>query len=743
MHLPGHRVGSEEPGVRVAIAHVSSVWSICDPVVTDAGRIERGAQLAAPGAAAPFLPGVPPCSTMTHYLRLFTITYRRYAYCGPTEAGMANTGFGQEGVSPYLPIAEHGLIGDLRSVALVGTNGTIDWYCCPRFDSPSVFASILDADRGGSFELAADVPAQDQAVLLPRHQRADHPVLRRGRGGRDPGLHADRRRPARGRPAPADPAGGLRPRHRCRSAPGWRPASTTAAAAAHRAPAARRTARLRVAERLTLALTASVPLEMRRPGRAVARSSSHEGESAVFALDRVGDGVEPRGCPRAEAEEQFAATVAFWRHWLSASRYRGRWREMVHRSALTLKLLTYAPTGAIVAAPTTSLPEQIGGERNWDYRYVWVRDAAFCVYALLRLGFTEEAEAFMGFLSEHVSLRGGGPPGPLQIMYGIDGRSELPERELAHLEGYRGSAPVRVGNAAADQLQLDIYGALIDSVYLYDKWGTAHLQRPLGRGQRAGGLGLRPLGPARRGHLGDPRRAQELPVLAADVLGGDRTGHADGQPARPARRHAPLAAEPATRSTGRSCSAAGPPSGRRSSSTSTSDVLDASVLMMPLAKFISPTDPKWLVHPRRARPTDLVSDSLVYRYDPEASPDGLRGRGGHVLDLLVLVRRGARPRRPPGRGPAGLREDAHLRQPPRPVRRGDRAHRRAARQLPAGLHPPRPDQRRVQPRPRPRLTGRSKSPQICTPFPPRRHRLNDQSGGGLAYERRLARKINL
>ncbi|MFC7586751.1 glycoside hydrolase family 15 protein [Nonomuraea antimicrobica] len=191
----------------------------------------------------------------------------------------------------------------------------------------------------------------------------------------------------------------------------------------------------------------------------------------MFALDRVGDGVAPRGCPMEEAEQEFADTVRYWRRWLSASRYRGRWREVVHRSALTLKLLTYAPTGGIVAAPTTSLPERLKGVRNWDYRYVWVRDAAFCVYALLRLGFTEEAEAFMGFLEEHVRLGHNGHTAPLQIMYGIDGRADLPEHELTHLEGHRGSAPVRIGNAAADQLQLDIYGALIDSVYLYNKWG--------------------------------------------------------------------------------------------------------------------------------------------------------------------------------------------------------------------------------------------------------------------------------
>jgi hypothetical protein len=184
----------------------------------------------------------------------------------------------------------------------------------------------------------------------------------------------------------------------------------------------------------------------------------------------VGSDAVPRRCSREEAEELLAATVGFWRSWLSASRYRGRWREVVHRSALTLKLLTYAPTGAIVAAPTTSLPEQIGGERNWDYRYVWIRDAAFCLYALLRLGFTSEADAFIQFILGHAAASQPSAAGPMQVMYGIDGRTELPEAELRQLAGYGGSAPVRIGNAAAKQFQLDIYGELMDSVYLYDRW---------------------------------------------------------------------------------------------------------------------------------------------------------------------------------------------------------------------------------------------------------------------------------
>jgi GH15 family glucan-1,4-alpha-glucosidase len=185
--------------------------------------------------------------------------------------------------------------------------------------------------------------------------------------------------------------------------------------------------------------------------------------SASFVLESISDGEQPQLYSEDDTHQVFEDTVAFWRRWLSRSRYAGRWREMVHRSALTLKLLTYAPTGAIVAAPITSLPEQqSGGARNWDYRYTWIRDAAFSLYALLRLGFTQEAEAFMSWLTERFREHRSTEYGPLQIMYAIDGRTELPEEVLGHLEGYCGRGPVRVGNAAAEQLQLDIYGELID-----------------------------------------------------------------------------------------------------------------------------------------------------------------------------------------------------------------------------------------------------------------------------------------
>ncbi|MCP2168553.1 glycoside hydrolase family 15 protein [Goodfellowiella coeruleoviolacea] len=524
--------------------------------------------------------------------------------------------------SRYLPIAEHGLIGDLRSVALVGTNGTIDWYCCPSFDAPSVFGSILDADRGGCFELAAAVPARTTQFYFP-----DTNVLIT-RFFTDDGVgEVQDFMPVTGEPTETD-------RHRLiRRVFCVRGSLPFVARVAPRFAYGTHPHTLRLehgmalfeSPDLSLALTATVPLE--ESGVDVrADFKLLEGESAVFALDRVGENVLPRGCACTEAEQQFVATVEFWRRWLSGSHYRGRWRETVHRSALVLKLLTYAPTGAIVAAATTSLPERIGGDRNWDYRYSWTRDAAFCVYALLRLGLTSEAASFIDFLIQRINLSDTGPSGPVQIMYGIDGRTDLPERELDHLAGYRDSAPVRVGNAAADQLQLDIYGALIDSVYLYDKWGqpisSGHWDEVCGlvdwvcdhwdqpdegiwetRGGRKKFLYSRLMCwvaieramrmAQRRGLPADiPRWRQARDTIYRTIM---RHGWSAERQAFVQYEHG--------------------------------DVLDAAVLMMPLAKFISPTDPKWL-STLDALTAELVSDSLVYRYDPQASPDGLRGAEG-------------------------------------------------------------------------------------------------------------------
>jgi GH15 family glucan-1,4-alpha-glucosidase len=520
----------------------------------------------------------------------------------------------------YLPIAEHGLIGDLHTAALVGTDGTIDWYCCPRFDSPSVFAAILDAERGGFFRISPageswtskQLYFPDTNVLLTRFFTHDgvgevHDFMPPAVNGEAVYRHRMIRRivAVRGR---IDFLVDVTPRFDYARAP-HQAALTPHGALFH-------------SRDLTLSLSTGSPLEL--DGRDVrARIILAAGETAAFVLERVAPGEMPVPCSEASIAAQFDATVAFWRGWLGRCRYSGRWREIVCRSALTLKLLIYAPTGAMVAAPTTSLPEELGGGRNWDYRYTWMRDAAFTLYALLRLGFSEEAGAFMDWLQSRVRHRTDRVSGPLQIMYGIDGREDLLEEELAHLEGYMGSAPVRIGNGAANQLQLDIYGELMDSLYLCNKYGLPiyhdgwtelssvldwliqHWDQPdEGIWETRGG---------RR----DYTYSRLMSWVAVERA--IRVAHQRGLPADLPRW---MAARDAIY---HQIMRRGWHPGRRAFVQHyDSDVLDASLLLMPLCKFIAPTDPRWL-STLDAITAELVSDSLVYRYNPRASPDGLAG----------------------------------------------------------------------------------------------------------------------
>ena len=521
----------------------------------------------------------------------------------------------------YLPIAEHGLIGDLHTVALVGTDGTIDWYCSPRFDSPSVFAAILDADRGGLFRISPDCDGwgskqlylPDTNVLITRfltphgvgevqdfmpppgavESVRGHPLIRRVVAVRGQMRFVVDVAPR------FDYA---RARHEI---------ALTADGALFRSP------------NLELSLSTQCPLEIVDGGDVRARISLRQGETATFVLDRVEAGEMPIRYSDADIAAAFDATVGFWRQWLRRSRYSGRWREMVHRSALTLKLLTYAPTGAIVAAPTTSLPEHVGGARNWDYRYTWIRDAAFSLYGLLRLGFIEEAAGFLNFLVGRFRHAPNRESGPLQIMYGIDGREDLPEEVLRHLEGYMGSAPVRIGNGAASQLQLDIYGELMDSVYLCNKYGlpiyhdgwmeiTRNLEWLMDHWDQAD-EGIWETRGGRQ--LYTYSRLMSWVALERAI----RVARQRGLPADIVRWMA-------VRDTiyKQIMERGWNPVRRAFVQHYGSDVLDASLLLMPLCKFIAPTDPRWL-STLDAITTELVSDSLVYRYNVEASPDGLAG----------------------------------------------------------------------------------------------------------------------
>src|SRR5215467_12271807 len=371
--------------------------------------------------------------------------------------------------SRYAPIGEYGVIGDLYTVALVGMDGSIDFLCLPHFDSPSVFAALVDAERGGRFQIAPLLESAarkqlylpDTNVLLTRFLDATgvaelsdfmpvedagqaHNLVRRAKTVR----------------------GELRFRMCCDPRFDY-------ARATHTVERLSDTEVLFLGRsgdgELVLRLRSSVPMRLEN-GAAVSEFSLGADASAWFVLEVV-LAQEPSLSAQPDYEsDAFKQTVNFWRRWVARSTYGGRWREMVNRSALTLKLLTSRQHGSIVAAPTFGLPELIGGGRNWDYRYTWVRDSSFTLYALMRLGYTDEAAAFMRWmLARCHELE---PDGSLQIMYGLDGRHALPEEVLPHLEGYMGSSPVRVGNAAFDNLQLDIYGELMDSVYLYDKYGS-------------------------------------------------------------------------------------------------------------------------------------------------------------------------------------------------------------------------------------------------------------------------------
>lgn len=329
-----------------------------------------------------------------------------------------------------------------------------------------------------------------------------------------------------------------------------------------------------------------------------------------------------------EAHRLCDATIAFWRSWLVRGTYHERWREMVERSALTLKLLTHRPTGAILAAPTTSLPEHIGGERNWDYRFVWARDAAFSAYALLQLGFLEEAHAFVDWLTARLSEADTSRDdefGPLAVMYDLDGAAAPSEREL-DLAGHRGSRPVRVGNNAAGQLQLDIYGEVIDSVYLYNKYGS----------------------PVSSDTWNDLTR---IISWVCDHWDSEDEGIWETRAGRRHHTFSRLMCWVAIERAVRMARQRGLPAdldrwiGERDAiyrqimdrgfsqkrgafvRDYDSDALDASLLLMPMVKFISPTDPKFL-STLDAISTELVSDSLVFRYDPKLAPDGLDGTEG-------------------------------------------------------------------------------------------------------------------
>ncbi|MCW2768614.1 MAG: glycoside hydrolase 15-like protein [Aeromicrobium sp.] len=534
-------------------------------------------------------------------------------------------------MSAYPLISDHGLIGDLQTAALVSTDGTINWFCAPRFDSPSIFGCLLDQERGGHCRIrptAAEVTRKqlyipDTAALVTRFLTEDGvgevvdfmPV-------HDPTTATDEHwvvrlvRCVRGSMtfavdiAPRFDYG--RARHEVQlSDSGAVFTSEAGRLTVHlvREPDDGRLAAAHVSDAIDL--HAEITLEAGQMRGLVLAAGSTE---------------SPREITPDEAWRMFDATTTYWRTWLAGSTYRGRWRETVERSAITLKLMTYAPSGGLVAAPTASLPEQIGGERNWDYRYTWVRDASFSVYALLGLGFTDEAAALGRWLRDRVQEQRGGASGPLNIMYRIDGSSDLSEEVLDHWEGYRGSGPVHIGNGAADQLQLDIYGEALDSLWFADQRGLeiGH-EGWLGMGSVLDWLAENWDQPEEgiwetRGGRKDFTYGRVMSWVALDR--GIRMALDNGRPAPLERWRAERDAI-YTQVMDRGWH----PQRQAFVQHYDTDVLDSALLRMATTEFISPTDPRW-ISTLAAMDDELVTDSLVYRYNPEASPDGLRGSEG-------------------------------------------------------------------------------------------------------------------
>jgi GH15 family glucan-1,4-alpha-glucosidase len=527
-------------------------------------------------------------------------------------------------------IAEHGLIGDLQTAALISTDGSIDWFCCPRFDSPSVFGALLDDERGGHFRVrpgggtayeSKQMYFPDTAVLITRfftdggvgevvdfmppagrEVTGNHRLVRMLRCVRgEMNFEVDI--------APRFDYG--RQAHRAEPTEHGIIFTTdllTLTVHVVREPDDARLAEVRVDEgdvRVSIDLTA--------------------GDVRGLVLESGADG-PPREIRVAEFQQLFDDTVAFWRSWLSRSSYTGRWRETLHRSAITLKLMTYAPTGGLVAAPTTGLPEQVGGERNWDYRYTWVRDASFSVYALLRLGFTEESAQFSGWLRDRVAEHAGGEGGPLNIMYRVDGSSDLKEESLEHWSGYRNSRPVRIGNGASDQLQLDIYGEALDSIFFAD-------ERGLQVGHR-GWVAIRELLDWLAEHWDQPEEGiWETRGGRQDFTYGrlmcwvafDRGIRMAASHGRPAALDRWIVARDAIYD--QIVDKGWNPQRQAFVQHYGTQVLDSSLLRMSSVGFIAPQDPMW-ASTLRAMDDELVTDSLVYRYNPSASPDGLQGSEG-------------------------------------------------------------------------------------------------------------------
>ncbi|MHC8306632.1 glycoside hydrolase family 15 protein [Pseudomonas sp. PB3P13] len=515
-------------------------------------------------------------------------------------------------------IAAHGIIGDMRSAALVNDRGSVDFFCWPEFDSPSIFCSLLDTPEAGIFQLAPDLPdARREQIYLPdtnvlqTRWLSAHAVvevtdlLPIGDSEDDLPVLMRKVRVVSGRATF---------HMRCAVRLDYARADTrTRADAEDVVFEADGQPSLRLMSDQSLSVDAN---------SAIAEFTLSQDQTAQFLLGGIDDPRFQEGAAALCMER----TLKFWRDWAGQSNYRGRWREMVTRSALALKLLTSRKHGAILAAATFGLPETPGGERNWDYRYTWIRDASFTVYAFMRLGFVQEANDYMRWLRGRVSDCQGKPV-KLNILYAVDGRQKLPETELSHFAGHGGATPVRIGNGAYDQVQLDIFGELMDAVYLVNKYGDAishegwkhavEVVDEVCRTWDQKDVGIWEM-------RGEQHHFLHSRLMCWVAL--DRAIRLASKRSLPA----PFARWDETRQAiyadiwdnfwdeerGHFVQHIG------------GTALDGSMLLMPLVRFVSAKDPRWLSTLAAIEKT-LVRDGMVYRYrNEDAGIDGLSGTEG-------------------------------------------------------------------------------------------------------------------
>lgn len=516
------------------------------------------------------------------------------------------------------PIENYALIGDTETAALVATDGSIDWLCLPRFDSGASFAALLGSEANGRWRLA---PVAD-VHRVRRRYRPQTLVLETELETAGGAVRLIDLMPVRAGGSNADV---VRIVEGIRGQVEMRMDLAIRFDYGHLVPWVTRSAESLVAVGGPDALLLTTPAVARGEGlTSVSRFTVNAGARVPFVLTWFPSHRAPPS--PIDPEVALEQTESWWRKWAERSRYRGKWDEAVERSLITLKALTYGPTGGIVAAPTTSLPEELGGSRNWDYRFVWLRDATFTLQALMMAGHEDEAVAWRDWLLRAIA----GDPEDLQIMYGVGGERRLPELELNWLGGYEGSQPVRTGNAAHQQLQIDVYGEVMDAIYAARRMGMTHaetiwdLEKLLldnleGKWQEPDS-GLWEM-------RGDPRHFTHSKLMAWVAFDRAVKSRNRWSLEGPSERWEKLRSEIRAEIEERAYDA------ERNTFTQSygSPALDAALLLIPQVGFLPPTDPRVLGTIDAVERELAIDDHLILRYRLDQTSDGLPGGEGAFL----------------------------------------------------------------------------------------------------------------